>query len=122
MGKSVLNTATAYCAATLVPVLGKALGSRIRIARGSASSSRTWRRNSAMTASSSHLPTPTKVWIGLRWTPASTALGAVEAGQRALQEGGEPVLAASNLLGGHDDVSQEDLGVRVVQERHGGPS
>ena len=45
-------------------------------------------------------------------------LGAVEAGQVALQEGGEPVLAAADLLGGQDGVGQEGLGVGVIQERH----
>lgn len=28
-----------------------------------------------MTASSSHRPLPTKNWTGLRWTPATTAIG-----------------------------------------------
>jgi len=58
-----------------VPDLGKALGSRIRIACGSARFSRTWPRSSARISSSSHPPAPTKFWIGLRWTPASTAIG-----------------------------------------------
>ena len=49
-------------------------------------------------------------------------LGAVEARQVALQEGRDPVLAAADLLGGHDGVGQEGLGVGVFQERHGGPS
>jgi hypothetical protein len=49
-------------------------------------------------------------------------LGAVEAGQIALQEGGDPVLAAADLFGGHGGVGQEGLGVGVFQERHGGPS
>jgi hypothetical protein len=46
-------------------------------------------------------------------------LGAVEARQVALQECGDPVLAAADLLGSDDGVSQEGLGDGVVQERHG---
>ena len=49
-------------------------------------------------------------------------LDAVEARQVALQEGGEPVLAAADLIGCHGGISQEGLGVGVIQERHGGPS
>ena len=77
-----------------------------------------------MTASSSHLPAPTKVWIGLRGRPASMAIGsqvlrsrplsrprmtrvalwrcstAVEPGEVALEEGGQAVRAAFDGLGG----------------------
>ena len=49
-------------------------------------------------------------------------LGPAEAGQVALEERGEPVLAAADGLGGQDGVGQEGLGVGVIQERHGGPS
>ena len=49
-------------------------------------------------------------------------LDAVEVRQVALQERGEPVLAALNLLGSHDGISQEGLGVGVVQEGHGDTS
>ncbi len=41
---------------------------------------------------------------------------AVEAGQVALQEGGEPVLAAADLVGSHDGVGQEGPGFGVVQK------
>jgi hypothetical protein len=82
----------------------------------------------------------------LRWTPASTAigsqvlrcsrlsrprddeggvgplLGAIEARQVALQEGRDPVLATADLVGRHDGVGQEGLGVRMIQERRGSPS
>ncbi len=43
-------------------------------------------------------------------------LNTVEAGQVALQERGEPVLAAADLVRGHDGVGQEGLSVGVVQE------
>jgi hypothetical protein len=49
-------------------------------------------------------------------------LGSIEARRIALQEGRDPVLAAADLVGGHDGVGQEGLGVGVFQERHGGPS
>src|SRR3954468_3174346 len=49
-------------------------------------------------------------------------LGAIEARQIASQEGRDPVLAAADLLGGDYGVGQEGLGIRMVQERHGGPS
>ena len=48
-------------------------------------------------------------------------LGAVEAWQRALQEGRHPALTAADLVGGHDGIGQEGLGVGMFQERHGGP-
>ena len=41
----------------------------------------------------------------------SALFGAVEAGQIALQEVGEPVLTASDLLGCDNGVGQEGLGV-----------
>jgi len=99
-----------------------------------------------MTASSSHLPEPTKFWTGfavdagldrdrlagLSLQPAEQAaddergvgplLGAVEARQIASQEGRDPVLTAADLVGGHDGIRQESLGVGMFQERHGGPS
>jgi hypothetical protein len=43
-------------------------------------------------------------------------LGAVAAGQGAPQERGESVLTALDLLGRHDGIGQEGLGIRVVQE------
>ena len=42
-------------------------------------------------------------------------LGAVEARQVALQEGRNPVLSAADLVGGHDGIGQEGLGVGVFQ-------
>jgi hypothetical protein len=43
-------------------------------------------------------------------------LDALEAGEIALQERGEPILAAADLLGSHGGISQEGLGVGVIQE------
>src|SRR5262249_45001718 len=46
-------------------------------------------------------------------------LDSVEARQVPLEERGEPVPAALDLLGSHDGVSQEGLGLGMIQERHG---
>ena len=113
---------------------------------GSASSSPTWARNSAMTASSSHLPAPTKNWIGLRGSPGldgdrlgglalqaaepaaddqggrGPLLDAVEPRQVALEEGRQAVGPVPDGVGGDDGVGQEGLGLGMIQERHREPS
>jgi len=53
-----------------VPFLGKPLLSTTSTPSGSPNSAATWRRSSAMTASSSQAPAPTKCCTGLRVWPA----------------------------------------------------
>src|SRR5262249_27021988 len=118
-----------------VPFLGNALGSMTTTPSGSANASRTCVRNSAITASSSHLPAPTKNWTGLPAPPGSSAdateeaaddqrrvvalLAAIEVGQVALEEAGEAVGTTGDGLRGEDRVVQEGLGLGLIQERHG---
>jgi hypothetical protein len=49
-------------------------------------------------------------------------LGAVEAGQVALQEGGEAGAAAGDVIGGQRGVGEQGLGLGVFEQGHGGPS
>ena len=123
------------------PLLGEPLGSMTTTPSGSASSSRTWTRSSVMTASSSHLPAPTKNWIGLRASPAAMAIGSLvlrsrplssprmtrwrlpvldagEPGEIALEKAGQSVGQSANGFGGDGGVVQEGLGLGLLQERH----
>ena len=49
-------------------------------------------------------------------------LDAIELGQVTLEEGGQPVGAALNSVGGDVGVVQEGLSLGVIQERHRGAS